>query len=59
MRKYRPKARWVDELECEVEDSHVLIVFEKDDGVPTGIFDEHGNELLRYEKGKMGFLVNA
>ena len=48
MPKYRPKVRWNNELECEVED-----------GVPTGVLDEHGNELFRYEKGPMGFRINA
>ena len=59
MLKYRPRIRWSAELECEVDSPSPLTVFEVDDGVPTGILDQYGNELCKYEKIPMGFLSDA
>lgn len=59
MPKYRPKARWCEELESEIDSPPAVTVFEVDDGIPTGVLDQHGNELFRYDKIKIGFLKNA
>lgn len=57
MTQYRPKlnSRWCDDLDMEIETPQIT-VFEADDGIPTGVLDKNGNELLRYERVPLGFI---
>ena len=60
MPEYRTKARWSEALRQEVDDRGEIVVFETDDGIPTGLADRHGNELFRYVKAaRMGFVRDA
>ncbi len=57
MSEYRPKSsRWSVELQREIYDPSPMTVFETDDGTRTGILDQHGRELFRYDRVEMGFL---
>ena len=52
--KYRSKAVWVDELECEAPDVSQVTVLEQDDWFDTGLLDAQGNPLYRSDKIPMG-----
>lgn len=50
------KYLWCEELESEVPDPPHITVHEDDTPQPTGLLDEHGNELYRVpERIQMGF----
>ena len=57
--KYRTRLErnWSSDLGEDVH--HVgTVVFEQEDGTPTGILDKTGCEIYRYEdRGKLGFVL--